>query len=248
MWTIKEMKERGKAAFNANYWYCVLVSLIFTVCAGGSGGSAGSSARSASSENPDLQSALSDIDPTIILVIAAFIAAMGVTLIIGSLVDIFLFNPLKVGCFAFFSRNVRNTPASLNELKEGFHDYTHKVLGMFLKSLFIFLWGLLFIIPGIVKSYSYKMVPYILADNPGISAMEAITRSREMMNGNKGRAFLLDLSFFWWILLTIITCGLVGIFYVNPYIASTHGALYEELKGQDVQGIQDTQDIQSPEV
>ena len=114
---------------------------------------------------------------------------------------------------------------------------------MFLKSLFTFLWGLLFIIPGIIKSYSYKMVPYILADNPGISATEAITRSREMMNGNKGKAFLLDLSFFWWILLGIITCGLVGVFWTNPYIASTHAALYEELKGLNVSGqqIQDTQ-------
>ncbi len=241
MWTIKEMKERGKAAFNGNYWYCVLVSLIFTVCTGGAGGSAGNSARS-STENTDLQSSLSEIDPTIILVIAAVLAGMALALIIGSLVDIFLFNPLRVGCFAFFSRNVRNTPASLNEIKEGFHDYTHKVLAMFLKSLFIFLWGLLFIIPGIVKSYSYKMVPYILADNPGISAMEAITRSREMMNGNKGRMFLLDLSFIGWILLTLITCGLVGIFYVNPYITSTHAALYEELRGQNVQ------EIQSPEI
>lgn len=244
MWTIREIKERGKAAFNANYWYCVLVSVIFTVCAGGTGGSAGNSAaRSASNEGTDLQAALSDIDPTIILVIMAFLGAMALALIVGSVMNIFLFNPIKVGCYAFFSRNVRNTPASLNELKEGFHDYIQKVLGMFLKSLFTFLWGLLFIIPGIVKSYSYMMVPYILADNPGMSAMEAITKSREMMNGNKGRAFLMDLSFIGWILLAIFTCTLVGIFWTNPYIASTHAALYEELKGLNVSGqqIQDTQ-------
>ena len=229
MWTISEIKERGKVAFKGNYWYCVLVSVILGVCAGGAGGSAGNSARSASGENGDVQSALSNIDPTIIAVV---FGAIAVALIIGVAVNIFLFNPLKVGCQAFFSRNVRETPASLNELKEGFTNYGRKVGTMFLKDLFIFLWTLLFVIPGIIKSYSYRMVPYILADNPELSAMEAITKSREMMNGNKWSAFVLDLSFIGWVVLAILTCGILAIFYVNPYIYSTQAALYEELKAQ----------------
>ena len=93
------------------------------------------------------------------------------------------------------------------------------------------LWMLLFIIPGLVKSYSYAMVPFLIIDEPELSANEIITRSREMMNGHKWRTFLLDLSFIGWILLTVITCGIVGVFWTNPYMYSTRAALYHELRG-----------------
>ena len=228
MWTISEIKRRGKDAFQGNYWYCVLVSVILAMCAGGAGGSTSSSSMDPE-KTEQLKEMIASVNP---MVIAGILGVIGVAAIVGVALDIFLFNPLLVGCYAFFSRNVRNTPASLNEIKEGFAGYGSKVLAMFLKDLFIFLWTLLLIIPGIVKSYSYKMVPYILADNPDISAMDAITKSREMMNGNKMKAFLLDLSFFGWILLSAFTCGIVALFYVGPYIASTQGALYEELKNQ----------------
>ena len=74
------------------------------------------------------------------------------------------------------------------------------------------------------------MVPYIIKDNPELSATEVITRSREMMNGNKWKAFLLDLSFIGWFLLSIITLGIAAFFWVGPYVYSTEAALYLELK------------------
>ena len=73
------------------------------------------------------------------------------------------------------------------------------------------------------------MVPYIVKDNPELSATEVITKSREMMNGNKWRAFVLDLSFLGWIILSIITCGILFVFWTYPYIESTNAALYSEL-------------------
>lgn len=228
MWTIGEIKERGKEAFRSNYWYCVLVSVILSICAGGAGGSTSSSSMDPE-KSEQLKEMISSLNP---MVLAGIVGVIGVAAIVGIALDILLFNPLLIGCNAFFSRNVRNTPASLNEIKEGFAGYGSKVLAMFLKDLFIFLWTCLFIIPGIIKSYSYRMVPYILADDPDISAMDAITKSREMMNGNKMRAFCLDLSFIGWILLSIVTCGILAVFYVGPYMASTQGALYEELKNQ----------------
>ena len=74
------------------------------------------------------------------------------------------------------------------------------------------------------------MVPYILAENPNVEATEALKMSREMMQGNKWNAFVLDLSFLGWILLTICTCGILGIFYVNPYIYATDAELYQAIK------------------
>lgn len=90
--------------------------------------------------------------------------------------------------------------------------------------------SLLFIIPGIIKSYEYRMVAYILADQPELTRKEAFELSRKMMNGNKWNAFVLDLSFIGWGFLTAITFGILGIFYVNPYIQHTNAALYLKLK------------------
>ncbi|MBQ7574334.1 MAG: DUF975 family protein [Clostridia bacterium] len=150
--------------------------------------------------------------------------------IVGALIRIFLYNPLVVGCEGFFMVNSKEK-AKLSEIKRGFSpNWLHNVGAMLLKDIFLCLWSLLFIIPGIIKSYSYCMVPFILADNPNIGAKEAITLSRKMMDGNKWRAFVLDLSFIGWFLLAGLTGGILGIFYVNPYVYSTHAELYHALK------------------
>ena len=80
--------------------------------------------------------------------------------------------------------------------------------------------------PGIVKSYEYRMVPYILAENPGMNRSEAFAISKQMMNGQKWDVFVLDLSFIGWHLLSGITLGIVGIFWVNPYVQATNAELY----------------------
>ncbi|MBO4897173.1 MAG: DUF975 family protein [Clostridia bacterium] len=113
------------------------------------------------------------------------------------------------------------------------NKYSNIVFTVFLRDLFIFLWSLLFIIPGIVKAYSYRLVPYILSDNPGINGEEALKKSSEMMKGNKWKTFKLDLSFIWWFLLSVITLGIVYLFYVNPYFLATDAELYLKLKELD---------------
>lgn len=153
---------------------------------------------------------------------------------IAIVIKIFLANPIIVGGVSFFKQNVAEPPAPLGLLKTGFQNFGHTFVTMFLRDLYLFLWTLLLIVPGIVKAYSYRMVPYILAENPDMPANEIITRSREMMNGNKWQAFVLDLSFLGWILLGVITLGLGIVFWTGPYIQSTNAALYLKLKGQQV--------------
>ena len=92
------------------------------------------------------------------------------------------------------------------------------------------LWLLLFIIPGIVKIYEYRMIPYLLADNPDMSKQEAFRMSKAMMKGNKWRAFVLDLSFILWDILGVITLGIVSVLWVDPYKQQTDAALYNALK------------------
>ncbi|MBR1565201.1 MAG: DUF975 family protein [Oscillospiraceae bacterium] len=278
MWDRKELKQRGKAAFKANYWKCVLVAILLTLLAAGT---ATGSARSvqgqmnendvsfsinqtdtgteyivndqsyasaqdavtavgeAEDANPEKVEALNELitavqtDPEVAAGMAAFFAVLGgvviVIALIGCLLRVLVFNPLEVGCRSFFTRNTE-APAELSELKTGFRPYGRTVGAMFLRGLFTFLWGLLFIIPGIVKSYSYRMVPYILAEDPDISGKEAITLSRQMMDGQKWKTFVLDLSFLGWGILSCLTLGLLGIFFVNPYKFSTDAELYQALK------------------
>ena len=101
-------------------------------------------------------------------------------------------------------------------------------LVMFLVTLFICLWMLLLIIPGIVMAYAYSMSVYVSHDNPDLSAMDAIKKSRELMNGHKWELFVLDLSFIGWILLCCLTCG-VGFLFLQPYIDTAHAEFYREL-------------------
>lgn len=122
-----------------------------------------------------------------------------------------------------------------------------KFVSTLLVMLYTFLWSLLFIIPGIVKSYSYAMTPYILLDRPELSATDAIKESEKMMNGHKMELFILDLSFIGWILLSILTCGVL-VLYVEPYMMATKSAFYLELKGPDPEpAVEEEQHIYTPE-
>lgn len=94
----------------------------------------------------------------------------------------------------------------------------------------IVLWTFLFIIPGIVKTYEYRMVSYILADQPDISARDAFAISREMMRGQKVDAWILDVSFLGWWFAATFTCGLLGIFWTGPYVHATNAELYAVLR------------------
>ena len=235
MWEIGEIKERGRAAFKLNYWKCVVVSFILGFVMSGTSSVSTSSLRN----NEQVQDSVSQMTDAYngltpgqrIAVIAAISGVITFIVAISFVVRIFVYNPLKVGGLAFFKRNVMAPPADLNEISEGFKNYLHIFATLFLSDLFLALWFMLFLIPGFIKSYSYRMVPYILADEPDLSPTETITRSRQMMDGHKWHAFCYDLSFIGWWILTILTCGLVGLFWFSPYKNSSDAALYLAIRG-----------------
>lgn len=126
-----------------------------------------------------------------------------------------------------FLRGDRENAVSrmINYVKD---DYKHSLIVALLTGVYTFLWTLLFVIPGIVKGYSYAMTYYIAKDNPNLTAEEAIQASMKVMQGNKMRLFLLDLSFIGWFLLVIVTLGIAALF-VTPYASNAHAAFYEDL-------------------
>ena len=162
--------------------------------------------------------------------IAGIASIVGVLAIIGILLSIFLYMPMEVGCRRFFIKNL-NEKAQLKEVAFGYdNNYKNVVKTLFLRSLIVFLLSLLLVIPGIIMSYAYRMVPYILAENPDMKTRHIFKHSRELMKGNKWKAFVLDLSFIGWVLLSVLTMGLLYIFYVGPFYHSTCAALYETLE------------------
>ena len=231
MWNRKELKARGKAAFRANYWRSVLSAFLLIGLTAAGGGSAWKGTRESVQETGLNFSSMTKEQITALVTVAlVIVGAVATVSLIATLVKIFVWNPLDVGCHRFFFTNAE-APATLGELGYGFKNcYWDCVKTIFLRDLFLFLWALLFIVPAIVKSYSYRMVPYILADEPALSGTAAITRSREMMRGHKWSVFVLDLSFIGWYFLDALTLGILGVFYVHPYVAATDAELYRALK------------------
>ena len=252
MWTRAELKENAKKYFKFNYWKMVLVALVMSMVGGGGGSSI--STRTIQQANSD--NYYNHMSPSeVAAFLVGFMVIFLVVIVIAFALSAFLFNPLQVGAQRFFVVS-HYQKAELGELGYAFsNSYMNVVKTMFLRQLYISLWSLLFIIPGIIKSYEYLMIPYILAENPGIDSKEAFAMSKQMMDGNKWNAFVLQLSFYGWILLSVLTCGILSIFYVNPYMIMKNAELYVALKEitfgnqnpgyQNYQGYQPNQNYQN---
>ena len=139
--------------------------------------------------------------------------------------------PLQVGYYNTFNRLYQEGNAEVvgNLFTLGFRNWGHIVGGQLLMAVYIFLWCLLLIVPGLVKAYSYAMTPYILVDRPELSANEAISLSRRMMKGHKFDLFYLQLSFIGWALLCILTLG-IGFLWLSPYMMTAQAAFYQDVK------------------
>ena len=146
--------------------------------------------------------------------------------------------PLVWGFYLFFLALVKggDDSGSLGILLEGYtkNRFLTVFMTMFLVNLYEFLWFLLLIIPGIMKSLSYAMTPFILKDNPDISAVDAIHRSRVMMDGHKMKLFIMYLSFIGWGLLCLLTLGL-GFLLLIPYIKTSEATFYQDLLAEEKQ-------------
>lgn len=153
--------------------------------------------------------------------------ASGVSLL---LVLLFL-APLQAGYYNAFNRLYQDGNADIvsNLFTLGFRNWGHIVCGQLLTGIYIFLWMLLLIVPGVVKAYSYAMTPYILVDRPELSVNEAISLSSKMMKGRKFDLFYLQLSFIGWALLSFITLG-IGFLWLSPYVMTAQAAFYQDVK------------------
>lgn len=269
MWTIGELKYQARQNLSRSYWKSVLAAFVLSLGIGGAGRICAMLSSLFYGFLPNWNFSYSyhgghgdyfhswggpfgfaGYLPFIGLAVGI---GIGVALVLRIAIAFFLCGPLEVGSRRWFIVNryrIRNAndsyapgaTASCTEIVHPFSKgYLNVVKGIFLRWLYITLWSLLFIVPGIIKSYSYRLVPYILAESPEMDTREAFRLSRAMMDGNKAHAFGLDLSFILWELLSLVTFGIAGFFYVEPYRAQTNMELYLRLRDNYLGAGQNTQ-------
>lgn len=250
----KQLKYSARAHLRRAHWWVVLVVLLAFVMGGsiGSGLGGGLPAPNLETElehsvdavappeetweNPEeLVAGLKLAFDTIVDGIKdapLFFAMITVlALLSGMALVIFVCNLITVGVHRWLARYWLGETPSVASLFDPWRDYRRVMPAMALRSVYLFLWGLL-IVPGVIKSYAYSMVPYLIGEYPELTPRQALALSQQMTYGHKWHLFVLDLSFFGWLLLSALTGGIVGILYVYPYIGVTHAGVYHKLKEQ----------------
>lgn len=241
----KEIKLIGKEAFKANYWTCVLAALLVSAVIGAiewlANGpairqsvemyaNAMSSAVAMQSMESSAQFVQSMPAPESMTI--QFSAGSSAASLLAFLIS----GPVSVGLAFLYLKNLfeenRANLTVMTPFTEAFNNFPRKLGSMLLMGLKVFLWSLLLVIPGIIKSYAYAMTPYILADCPNVKAADAIKLSKAMMKGHKWELFVLGLSYIGWFFLGILTLGIVYLFYVTPWMNSTYAVYYEEVRDE----------------
>lgn len=236
MWTRAELKSKVKVTMKAGYWKMLLVGLVLSFVSSGGGGS--SSGRGGTnyfnvdggaSEGGRMISEMPAFWP---LLLTGMIGFIFMAILAGIALRVMLGYPLEVGCRKFFL-GTTDQNFDLNTMGFSFKGerYWDIVRTMLYRGVIVFLWALLLIIPGIIKAYAYRMVPYIIAENPNIGHSRALELSEAMTDGQKMDIFILDLSFIGWYILGGLLFG-IGTWFVHPYFYGTHAELYKTLKEQ----------------
>ena len=163
--------------------------------------------------------------------IVYFLITMGVQVVpvLGALAGILISGPMALG-LAFYCLSIsRNKDIRLEMIFKGFENFGNAIGAYILILVFVILWMLLLIVPGIIAAFSYSMTFYIMADNNSIDIMEAINKSKSMMKGYKWKLFCLSLRFLGWILLSVLTLG-IGLLWVVPYMNVSIATFYDDVK------------------
>lgn len=214
-----ELKMNAKKALTNTYWMAFLICLVSGIIMGGLNFSYRYGNDTIHSRNTH--------DFIFHPLILIFILMIGfIAFLFGMAYSLFVSQPVNVGKTKYFLDN-RNGYGKMDTIFYSFRNghYMNIVTSLAWRALFGFLWTLLFIIPGIIKAYSYFMVPYILSDNPNIGYKRALRLSMDMTEGYKFQLFVLQLSFLGWYLLGILCCG-IGVLFVTPYYEATMAEMY----------------------
>ncbi len=180
------------------------------------------------------------------LVASAILTACAFIPFLGSIGSVLLVGAFELGLCTFFCRLVLGERPLFASLFDKFEIFL-KACGLYLfMGLFIFLWSLLLWVPGIIAAYRYAMAPYLMAEYPTMGIREAMDRSKQMMDGHKGRLFCLHLSFIGWFMLSSLTFGIL-LLWIMPYYATAEAAFYMNLTGRIMQPVSQPNQAAEPQ-
>lgn len=185
----------------------------------------GASLSSTASFNLNYQEKIFELSPEVAAILAAIVSVLGIL----SFAQFIIGGTVQLGYCRFLLKQQDSEDAKLQDLFSQFDRFGVGFLQALLRGLYLFFWSLLFVIPGVIKTYSYAMTPFILADHPEMTANEAITASRRLMDGHKWELFCLGFSFIGWHLLSILTLGILELWIV-PYQNAAYAAFYRSIR------------------
>lgn len=163
--------------------------------------------------------------PRFILSVLGAIASVAGIL---SLAQFILGGTVQLGYTQILLKQYHHREFDISELFSQFHRFKQGFLQSFLRILYTALWALLLVIPGIIAHYKYAMTPFLMTDNPNMTAREAMAASTELMDGHKGELFTLGLTFIGWDILACLSLG-IGYLWLNPYKNAAYAAFYRDL-------------------
>ena len=231
-----DFRSRARDALSGKWFVAVASGFIASLLGGASTGSGFSfnfnlPSSGEEMEGVELQEMLAQLGITKEM-LTVFLAVMGFFAIIGlvySVICLIIGSGVSVGYAKLNLDIIDGTEASVGTIFSMFNRWKSALWARILVGLRVMLWTLLFIIPGIVASYSYAMVSFVLADHPEMSASEALAESKRIMRGNRWRLFCLNFSFIGWSFLCVFTGG-IGYLWLLPYMQAANAAFYREVK------------------
>lgn len=227
-----DFRREAREALRGNWGKAVgvgfvasLLGAVTTASGGGNGG--GNSYR------VDSISELDGVIPVEFqMIVVAALSVIAFLTLSFAIVHLILGGAVTLGYAKFNLHLIDRKPATFADLFSEFHRLWPAFLLQLLRGIYVFLWSLLLVIPGICAAYSYAMAPYILMENPSMTPNEAIEESKQLMYGNRFRLFCLEISFIGWGLLAVLfTCGIGGLWLV-PYTEASYAAFYREIKAE----------------
>ncbi|MBW6513509.1 MAG: DUF975 family protein [Candidatus Syntrophosphaera sp.] len=153
---------------------------------------------------------------------------------IGGIAPLIAGGPFTLAISAIFLKLYRRGDFRVEEMFDGFKDFIRTLVAYLLMSLYIFLWSLLLIVPGIIAAIGYSMTFFIMAEDPNIEAQDALRKSKQLMEGHKTEYFMLMLSFIGWFLISVLTFGL-GFLLLSSYCTMASAIFYQRIKGEAAQ-------------
>ena len=214
-----ELRLKARESLKGEYWYAVLTAFVASIF--------GALLVNGGSFSINVEERVSEVVTKLPAFLKWYLMIVGSAAGALSLVNLILGGVIQLGYADYLLKQHDREIHSTKDIFSKFDYFGQGFLQLFLRNIFTALWALLFIIPGIVKSFAYAMTPFIMAENPEMTAKEAITRSMELMNGHKGELFWLSLTFFGWSLLAMLTGG-IGYIFLNPYMNAAYAAFYRD--------------------